>query len=47
MPRRRAARGLEGLGWAFQQPPRSALQVNLRVRGEEGSWLAVKMEINI
>lgn len=41
----------EGLGWAFSlpplPPPLSELQVNLRVRGEEGSWLVAKMEMNI
>lgn len=44
MPRRRAARGF-GVG-SFPPAP-SALQVDLSVRGEEGSWLVGKMEINI
>lgn len=35
----------EGLGWAFSLP--LALQVNLSVRGEEGSWLVGKMEITV
>lgn len=37
----------EGLGWALSLPPPLALQVNLNVSGEEGSWLVGKMEINI
>lgn len=37
----------EGLGWALSLPPPSALQANLSVGDEEGSWLVRKMEINI
>lgn len=37
----------EGLGVGSFPPAPSALQVNWSVRGEEGSWLVGKMEIDI